>query len=123
MAPPGTSTVEVKVYDVVRKIADLAMTADVVRFEAESGQLHAKRLFAVNNTSSPAKTQMNDHNFEFYLPDGAKIDSAQAKAPNGQPIAAEATPQSEKNRYAIAFPCVPVKRSFRSNTRCPIRDR
>ncbi|PYX30122.1 MAG: hypothetical protein DMG80_13015 [Acidobacteria bacterium] len=99
MAPPGTSTVEVKVYDVVRKIADLAMTADV-------------RLFAVNNTSSPAKTQMNDHNFEFYLPDGAKIDSAQAKAPNGQPIAAEATPQSEKNRYAIAFPLRPGETQF-----------
>jgi hypothetical protein len=112
MAPPGTSTVEVKVYDVARKIADLAMTADVLRFEAESGQLHAKRLFAVNNTSSPSKTQMNDHNFEFYLPDGAKIDSAQAKAPDGQPIAAEATPQSEKNRYAIAFPLRPGETQF-----------
>src|SRR5205814_8902128 len=65
-----------------------------------------------NNTSSPSKTQMNDHNFEFYLPDGAKIDSAQAKAPSGQPIVAEATPQSEKNRYAIAFPLRPGETQF-----------
>ena len=107
MAPPGTNTVEVQVYDVARKIADLSMTADVLRFEADGGELHGKRLFAVNNASVPAKTQMNDHNFEFYLPEGAKIESAQAKAPNGQPIAAEATPQSEKNRYAIAFPLRP----------------
>ena len=112
MAPPGTNSVEVQVYDVVRKMSDLSMTADVLRFEADSGQLHAKRLFAVNNTSSPAKTQMNDHNFEFYLPDGAKVESAQAKAPNGQPIAAEATPQSEKNRYAIAFPLRPGETQF-----------
>jgi hypothetical protein len=112
MAPPGTNSVEVQVYDVARKITDLSMTADVLRFEADSGQLHGKRLFAVNNTSAPAKTQMNDHNFEFYLPDGAKLESAQARAPNGQPIVAEATPQAEKNRYAIAFPLRPGETQF-----------
>src|SRR6266436_5481514 len=112
MAPPGTNSAEVQVYDVARKITDLSMTADVLRFEADSGQLHGKRLFAVNNTSAPAKTQMNDHNFEFYLPDGAKLESAQARAPNGQPIVAEATPQSEKNRYAIAFPLRPGETQF-----------
>jgi hypothetical protein len=112
MAPPGTNSVEVQVYDVARKIADLSMTADVLRFEADGGQLHGKRLFAVSNSSVPARTQMNDHNFEFYLPDGAKIESSQAKAPNGQPIAADATPQSEKNRYAIAFPLRPGETQF-----------
>ena len=112
MAPPGANSVEVQVYDVAKKIADLSMTADVLRFEADGGQLHGKRLFAVNNTSAPAKTQMNDHNFEFYLPDGAKLESAQARAPNGQPIVAEATPQSEKNRYAIAFPLRPGETQF-----------
>jgi hypothetical protein len=112
MAPPGTNSVEVQVYDVARKISDLSMTADVLRFEADSGQLHGKRLFAVSNKSVPAKTQMNDHNFEFYLPDGAKIESAQAKAPNGQPIAAQASPQGEKNRYAIAFPLRPGETQF-----------
>jgi len=55
---------------------------------------------------------MNDHNFEFYVPEGAKIESAQARAPNGQPIAAEATPQAEKNRYAIAFPLRPGETQF-----------
>jgi hypothetical protein len=112
MAPPGTNTVEVRVYDVARKISDLSMTADVLRFEAQGDELHGKRLFAVNNSSVPARTQMNDHNFEFYLPEGAKIESAQAKAPNGQPIASEATPQAEKNRYAIAFPIRPGETQF-----------
>jgi hypothetical protein len=112
MAPPGTNSVEVQVYDVARKISDLSMTADVLRLEADNGQLHGKRLFAVSNKSVPAKTQMNDHNFEFYLPEGAKIESAQARAPNGQPIAAEPTPQAEKNRYAIAFPLRPGETQF-----------
>ena len=112
MATPGTNSVEVQVYDVTRKVDTISLTADVIRLQAEGGQLQGVRRFAVNNTSSPPKTQMNDHNFEFYLPEGAKLESAQAKAPNGQPIVAEATPQAEKNRYAIVFPVRPGETQF-----------
>jgi len=107
VAPPGMNSVEVQVFDVAKKIASISLTADVLRVEAETGKLQAKRLFVVNNASSPPKTQMNDHNFEFYLPAGAKIDQAQAKAPNGQSIEAEYAPQAEKNRYAVVFPLRP----------------
>ncbi|MGA7559537.1 MAG: hypothetical protein WCF61_06350 [Terriglobales bacterium] len=112
MAPPGVNTADVSVYDVVTKVADLSVTADVLRFQADSGSMQGIRLFVVSNTSSPAKTQMNDHNFEFYLPPGAKIEQIQAQSPNGQPIPAEATPQSDKNRYAIAFPLRPGETQF-----------
>ncbi len=112
MAPPGVNTADVNVYDVATKVADLSVTADVLRFQADSGTLQGVRLFVVSNTSSPAKTQMNDHNFEFYLPPSAKIGQSQARAPNGQPIAADATPQAEKNRYAIAFPLRPGETQF-----------
>ena len=112
MAPPGTNSVEVKVYDVATKVADLSVTADVLRFQADSSSMQGVRLFVVSNTSSPAKTQMNDHNFEFYVPAGAKIAQVQARAPNGQPIAAETTPQADKNRYAINFPLRPGETQF-----------
>ncbi len=112
MAPPGVNTADVSVYDVAAKVADLGVTADVLRFQADSGSMQGIRLFVVSNTSSPAKTQMNDHNFEFYLPPGAKIEQIQAQSPNGQPIPAEAKPQSDKNRYAIAFPLRPGETQF-----------
>jgi hypothetical protein len=112
MAPPGTNSVDVQVYDVATKVTGLSVTADVIRFQADSGTMQGVRLFVVNNTSSPAKTQMNDHNFEFYLPAGTKIEQLQARAPNGQPISAEAVPQAEKNRYAIAFPLRPGETQF-----------
>jgi hypothetical protein len=112
MAPPGVSSVDVQVYDVATKVTALTVTADVVRFQADSGTMQGVRLFVVNNASSPAVTQMNDHNFEFYLPPGAKIEQVQARAPNGQPISAEAVPQGEKNRYAIAFPLRPGETQF-----------
>ncbi len=112
MAPPGVNTADVQVYDVATKVADLSVTADVIRFQADSGTMQGVRLFVVNNASTPAKTQMNDHNFEFYLPPGAKIEQLQARAPNGQPISAEAVPQAEKNRYAIVFPLRPGETQF-----------
>jgi hypothetical protein len=112
IAPPGVSSVDVNVYDVATKVSGLTVTADVIRFQADSGTMQGVRLFVVNNQSSPAKTQMNDHNFEFYVPPGAKVEQVQARAPNGQPIATEAAPQSEKNRYAINFPLRPGETQF-----------
>jgi len=112
MAPPGVNSADVQVYDVATKVTGLSVTADVLRFQADSGTMQGVRLFVVNNASSPAKTQMNDHNFEFYLPPGAKIEQLQARAPNGQPISAEAVPQAEKNRYAIVFPLRPGETQF-----------
>ncbi|MGB8010332.1 MAG: carboxypeptidase regulatory-like domain-containing protein, partial [Terriglobales bacterium] len=112
MAPPGVNTADLQVYDVAPKVTGLDVTADVIRFQADGGTMQGVRLFVVSNNSSPAKTQMNDHNFEFYLPAGAKVEQVQARAPNGQPIPAEAVPQSEKNRYALAFPLRPGETQF-----------
>jgi hypothetical protein len=112
MAPPGTNSVDIQVYDVAAKVTGLSVTADVMRFQSGGGTLQGVRLFVVSNTSSPAKTQMGDRNFEFYLPPGAKIEQLQARAPNGQPIPAEAAPEAEKGRYAIAFPLRPGETQF-----------
>jgi hypothetical protein len=112
MAPPGVNTADVQVYDVATKVTGLSLTADVMRFQADSSSMQGVRLFVVNNASSPAVTQMNDHNFEFYVPAGAKIEQVQARSPNGQPISADAVPQAEKNRYAIAFPLRPGETQF-----------
>jgi hypothetical protein len=112
MAPPGVNTANVTVYDAAAKVNGISVTADVIRFQADPTSLDAVRLFVVNNASSPAKTQMNDRNFEFLLPPGAKVEQVQARAPNGQPIASEAIPQGEKGRYAINFPLRPGETQF-----------
>ena len=107
IAPPGTSKVEVKVFDVAKQVSGINLTADVFRLQADSSVLQGIRLFAVDNISSPPVTQQNPRNFEFYLPPQAKIVELQARAPGGQPIHVDATPQSEANRYAINFPLRP----------------
>jgi hypothetical protein len=119
MAPPGTTSVEAMVFDVAKKVADIGLTADVMRVQAEGNNLEIIRLFAVNNTSKPPVTQMNDQNFEFYLPEGAQVDQAMARTAGGQPVNATAVPQKEKNRYAFIFPLRPGETQFQISYHAP----
>lgn len=112
MAPPGTTTADVEVFDVVKKLDAISVTADVRRFQAKDNQLEGIVLFAVNNTSEPPRTQMNDKNFEFYLPDGAHVDQSMAMTSGGQPVNSDPIPQKEKNRYAFNFPLRPGETQF-----------
>jgi hypothetical protein len=121
MAPPGTTSVELEVYDVVKKLDSIGVTADVMRFQAQGDQLMGIRLFAVNNSSDPPRTQMNDQNFEFYLPDGAEIDESMAKTAGGQPINSAPVPQKEKHRYAFVFPLRPGETQFQVGFHLPYK--
>jgi len=107
MAPPGTTSVALDVYDVSKRVEGISVTADVMRLQAQGNELHGIRVFAVNNASNPPHTQMSDQNFEFYLPDGAQVDQAMAMTAGGQPVNSSAVPGKEKNRYAFVFPLRP----------------
>jgi len=107
MAPPGTTSVDLQVYDAAKKVSDISVTADVLRLQAQPNELQGIRMFAVNNASNPPRTQMSDQNFEFYLPDGAQIDQGMAMTAGGQPVNSPAVGTKEKNRYAFIFPLRP----------------
>lgn len=109
MAPPGTTSVELEVFDAAKKIAGIDVVADIVRLQAEKERLEIVREFFVQNKSKPPRTQMNDHNIEFYIPEGAKIipDSASATTEGGNPLKSAPVPDSEKNRYSFIFPLRP----------------
>lgn len=107
MAPPGTTSVELQVYDVSTKVEDISVTADVIRLQAQGNELQGIRMFAVNNTSKPPRTQMSDQNFEFYLPDGAQVDQGMAMTAGGQPVNSSPVPGKDKNRYSFIFPLRP----------------
>jgi hypothetical protein len=107
MAPPGITSVELEVYDVGKKIDGISVVADIMRVQVEQGQLEIMRAFAVQNTSKPPRTQMNERNLEFYVPDGAKVDGGSAMTAGGQPITSAPVPEGEKNRYSFIFPLRP----------------
>jgi len=112
-APPGTNSVDVKVYDAASKVEGVRAVADLMYLQAAKGSLAIMQLFAVDNTSQPPRTQMNDANFEFYLPDGAEIGEAEAQTAGGQWVKTEPVPQRENNRYAFVFPIRPGQTQFR----------
>ena len=114
MAPPGTTSVQVEVFDVSKKVEDISVVADIMRFQAGQGQLQVERTFAVNNTSKPPRTQMNEHNLEFYVPDGATVAEGQAMTAGGQPVNSAPVPEgaNAKNRYAFLFPLRPGETRF-----------
>ena len=119
MAPPGTTSVEVQVYDVAKKVDGISVTADVMRFQAQGSELQGIRLFAVNNASDPPRTQMSDQSFEFYLPEGAQVDQSMAMTAGGQPINSAPVPQKQKNRYAFLFPLRPGETQFQVSYHMP----
>ena len=113
MAPPGTTSVEVAVYDASKKIDGIEVVADIMRVQVEQGQLEVMRAFAVQNTSKPPRTQMNERNLEFYVPQGAQIVAGQAMTENGQPVNSAPVPvDDKKTRYAFLFPLRPGTTQF-----------
>lgn len=121
MAPPGTTSVAVEVYDVAKKVDGITVVADIMRIQAAQGQIAVTREFGVQNTSTPPRTQMNEHNLEFYVPDGAHVidDSATATTDNGNPLKSAPVPEGEKNRYSFIFPLRPGLTRFEVTYQLP----
>ena len=109
VAMPGTKSVAIEVSDVTKKVEGIQVVADIMRIQAAQRHILVTRDFGVRNTSNPPRTQMNERNLEFYIPDGAHIvpDSATAASENGNPLKSAPIPEGEKNRYSFTFPLRP----------------
>jgi hypothetical protein len=113
MAPPGTTSVELEVYEVAKKVDDLTVVADIMRVQAEKGALEVVRMFAVQNSSKPPRTQVNEHNLEFFVPEGAQILGGSAMTAGGRPVTSTPVPEDDKkSRYAFIFPLRPGLTQF-----------
>jgi hypothetical protein len=112
-APPGTQSVDVKVYDAAKKVEGVNAVADLMYLQAGKSDLAIMRLFAVDNTSQPPRTQMSDSAFEFNAPENAEIDEGQAQTAGGQWVNTTPVPQKIKGRYAFVFPLRPGQTQFR----------
>jgi hypothetical protein len=121
MAPPGTTSVAIEVYDVAKKVDGITVVADIMRIQAAQGQIEVTREFGVQNTSKPPRTQMNERNLEFYVPDGAHVidESATATTEGGNPLKSAPVPEGEKNRYSFIFPLRPGLTRFEVTYQLP----
>lgn len=112
--PPNTKTVEVDVYSAAPQLEGVTLAEDVVQLQtdASGGSLRVVEHFLVKNDSVPAMTLFNEHPFEFFLPQGATVDGASAKAPGGMGVETPVVPTGEANRYTMIFPIRPGETEF-----------
>ena len=104
---PGESIGNVEVFDVAKKLEAVNLAIDLVQAQANNEQIAVDELFVLSNTSKPGRTLLNDNPFEFYLPNGAQIDSAEIEAPGGMPLRMNPVPEKEPGRYTVIFPIRP----------------
>ncbi|MGI4831036.1 MAG: hypothetical protein ACRYFU_23030, partial [Janthinobacterium lividum] len=111
---PGTQSVAIDVYSAQAQVDGVILSEDVMQVQTEPGgnQLRIVEHFLLKNQSSPAMTQFSEHPFELYLPAGATIDGAVAKAPGGVPLQSSLMPMGDPNHYTIIFPIRPGDTEF-----------
>ena len=117
--PPGTTTVNVDVYDVAAKVEGVSTEADVMRIESGPQGLHVIENYFIKNESKPPRTQFSNHAYEIYLPPDAKIDGSAAMGPGGMPVASSPMPLGDKGHYAFVFPIRPGETRFQLSYSLP----
>ena len=110
---PGTTTTEVQVYDVAKKLDGVAENVRVMRLQADQNSLQVIELISVKNASSPPRSLMSDRTYEIMLPDGAVVDESMAQSPGGMPVNSSPVPDDKKKgNYYFVFPIRPGETRF-----------
>ncbi len=113
--PPGSTSVDIDVYDSAAKVDGISGEALVLRAETEpSGKtLNVTENFFLQNTSAPPRTQYGANTLDFYLPKGAAISMTLASSPGGLPTNTPVkTIDAAAGHYAFTFPVRPGETRF-----------
>ncbi len=123
--PDGARTVDVDVYDVAPVVPGIATEADVLSMQTapgtggSAGGLRVTEDFFVRNSSEPARTQLSDHAYEFYLPESVQLQGSAAMGPGGRPVASSPVHLPGKGHYAFVFPVRPGETRFQVSYTVP----
>lgn len=118
-AAPGTTTVDVTVYDAATQVEGLATDARVFHLQASGGSMDVQELYVLNNQSQPPRTKIGNQTFAVTLPDGAEMGQASLTGPGGMPVTVAAVPSGAKNLYAYDFPIRPGQTRFEVTYKVP----
>jgi hypothetical protein len=118
-APPGTTTVDITIYDAATQVEGLVTDARVFHLQASGGSMGVQELYILNNRSQPPRTRIGNQTFAVTLPDGAEMGEASLTGPSGMPLTVAAVPSGAKNRYAYDFPVKPGQTRFEVTYKVP----
>ncbi len=111
--PQGAKTVDVDVFDVAPQVEGIRTEADVLSMQSAPGaELEVREDYFVRNDSAPPRTQLSERAYEFYLPEGAKLEGSAAMGPGGAPVDSTPVPLPGNGHYAFVFPVRPGRTQF-----------
>lgn len=110
---PGTSNVDVTVYEPTTNPAAIQVPLRLLVFQPNGDKLMVGEEFSIqNNSNPPAAYFKQDGNFEFTIPQGAEIDQVSTFGPSGMPVR-QGTIDKGKGRYAISYAFQPGQNGVR----------
>jgi len=110
---PGTSSVDVTVYEPTTSSKGIEFPLRLLVFQPNADKLMVGEEFSIqNNTSPPSAYYKQDGNFEFTIPQGAELDQVSTTGPSGMPVK-QGTIDKGKGRYAIAYAFQPGQNAVR----------
>jgi hypothetical protein len=121
---PGTTTVNVDVFNASAKVAGVTTEADTLHVQTDPGNtvLEITENFFVKNESTPPMTQYGDHPYEFYLAPGATVVASAAQGPAGMAVQASPMPvPGSPGHYAFIFPVRPGETRFQIRYTLPYK--
>jgi hypothetical protein len=118
-APPGSTNVDITVYDAATQVDGLVTDARVFHLQASGGSMDVQELYILNNQSQPSRTKIGNQTFAVTLPDGAEMGQASLTGASGMPVTVAAVPSGAKNRYAYDFPIRPGQTRFEVTYKVP----
>lgn len=117
-APPGTSSMEVQVYDSATQLEGISADVDLMRVQAQDGSLQVTEMFALKNESKPQRTLMGERTFVINLPEAARIDSSLVAGPGNMPVTSAPVPMG-KGQYGFIYPLRPGETRFQISYSMP----
>jgi hypothetical protein len=110
---PGTTTVDVTVYEPTTNPKAIQVPLRLLVFQPNGDKLMVGEEYSIqNNSNPPAAFYKQDGNFEFTIPSGAELDQVSTFGPSGMPVR-QGTIDKGKGKYAIAYAFQPGQNGVR----------
>ena len=117
--PPGRSDVEVAVFEPSKDPKTISVNSRIVFFQPDGLKLTVGEEYSIQNTSRPPQAFFrSDGNFEFSIPENARLQQVAAAGPAGMPVV-QAPIDKRKGRYAISFAFRPGQNTVRYSYQVP----
>ncbi len=117
--PPGTSTVQVDIYEASKDAKTINVPSHVVVFQPNGATLIVGEQYQIENKSQPPVAYFRtDGTFDFALPEKARLQQVAAAGPAGMPVV-QAPIDKKNNHYSIAFAFRPGENSVRFSYELP----